>query len=252
MNQNAQQQPPVQQAEPGPDLVTSMTAAFTKALQSQQPPQQVQQPQLSEEQIDEMLKTYRPNNDLINALFGDGATPDTRMAAFQQMVSGIVENATAHARIIAEAQRRETLQAFHPHMQDLQEISTDRFWGDLYKDSEGLKQFEPFLKTMLPQFQAQPGWPQSRADRVKHFKEVSVPLIKQFQPDFDPAKGGTVTSSTPGQGQSTQNFSNSPPGVRAQNLPSFGGGGSQGHATQGAGTGAEPNRPAWDKSGLGF
>ena len=79
-----------QQAQPGftAEQVTQMMAAMPQA---QQQPVQQQQP-LTQEQIDEQLRVYRANEQLVEQLFGEGATVDGRVAAFQSMVDGIVQH----------------------------------------------------------------------------------------------------------------------------------------------------------------
>lgn len=223
--------PPQQQQDPNASAgqgqtvaLTDLKEAFTQALKGAQPQAPPQQQQLSPEQIKQMLRTYTPDQSLHDMLFGENLTPDQRISALNNMVQGIVSNATAHAQVLVEDYLQRYHQEVSPTFEDAKYLSQQRFYDDLYQGNDGLKQYDPMIRQLMPQFESQPDYPADRGKRSEYVRNKSIELLKQTQPTFDPTKGQAPTS-----GQSAYHNS---PATKAPSLSSFGGGGGQGGAAK--------------------
>lgn len=216
-----------QQAGQGQGIdATEIAKAFAAAMQQNQPPPQ--QPQLTPDQLDQMLRTYRPDQALHDALFGENASAESRMAALGNLVQGIVANATAHAQVLANDYISQYHQSVSPHLEDAKYLSQTRFYDDLYKDAPGLKQYEPLVKEYLPKFQNDKDFPQERDKRVSFVKDKFTGLMKQVDPNFDPVK---VAQAAQGQQGSHYNSPQQPtqqPTSAAPSLPALAAGASGG------------------------
>ena len=184
MSAQAQQaQPPLASS---PMDATAIAKAFADALKQNQPAPQ--QPQLTPEQMDQMLRTYRPGADLIEAMFGEHANNETRMQALQGLVQGVVANATAHAQVLADNYISNYHNQINPHLEDARELSQERFYESMYKDAPGLKQYDPIVKEFLPKLQQDKDYPKERAARVGFVRDRVTGILKQTNPAFDPAQ----------------------------------------------------------------
>lgn len=175
----------MQQASMDPN---AMAQSIAQALAMQQQQQQG----LSPEQIDQMLRTARPNQALIDALWGDNATPESRMQALAEYTQQIVANATAHAQVIASQYLQDYNQHVSPLLEDARYLSEQRFYGDLYEGHPGLKQFDPMVKQLLPQLRQQAEFPKERDKQASWVREQFIQQLKQAQPDFDPTRPPVV------------------------------------------------------------
>lgn len=169
--------------QPGIDpnaLAEAMAQAFARnAPQPQQAP-------MSQEQIDQMLRTYRPNSDLLEQMFGENAGNESRLAALQSMIQGIVSNATAHAQVLAENYLQQYHQSINPHLEDARQLSQERFYSSLYEGAPGLKQYDPMVKQFMPQLQQDPQYPRERDKQIEFVRDKFTGLMKQANPQFEP------------------------------------------------------------------
>jgi hypothetical protein len=223
--QQAQPQP----AQPGVDP-TAIAQAFAQALRDNQPPPQ--QPQLTPEQMDQMLRTFRVGPDLVDALFGDNASPESRMAALSHLVSGVVANATAHAQVLADNYINNYHQQINPHLEDARELSQERFYTQLYEGAPGLKQYDPIVKEFLPKLQADPGYPKERAQRTQFVRDKVTGILKQTNPQFDPTVGASNNPSRGAFAPTNQSQPSATPSLPA--LGSGASGGTSGGQSSGA------------------
>ncbi len=209
---------------------TALANAFKEAFaQNNLQPVQQQAPP-TQEQLDQMLRTYRPDASLYASLFGDAASEETRMQALSSMIQGIVANATAHAQVLAE----DYLQRYHgqisPHLEDASYMANTRFNDDLYTKAPALKQYEPLLKDYLPRFQQDKDYPRDRASRAQFVVDKFSAIMKGVDPAFDPTKvaqsqAAPATQSFGGQpSANTQTPSSSNPSLPALGAGASGGG----------------------------
>lgn len=196
LGQQTQQEPPQGQQVP----VDAMAEAFAKALAKNAPRQQVQQqqPQLSQEEMDQHFRTFRPSEALVEALFGEGATPQTRMAALSHITQGIVANATAHANILAQHHIQQYGSQLTPDLQELRHIADGRFFEELYDGAPGLKSDEPILREMMPTFKSAQDFPkEDRRAQPAYIRDKFIALRKQSDPNYDPTGGQQPGQQTP-------------------------------------------------------
>lgn len=185
-----QQQVEQQAAQPQVP-VDQMAEAFAKALAKNQPRQQGQPPaQLSQEEMDQHFRTYRPGQGLLDALFGETATNDTRLAALNHLIQGVVANATAHANILAQHHIQQYGTQLNPDLQELRHIADGRFFEELYDGAPGLKNDEPILREMMPTFKSAEDFPKdNRREQPKYIRDKFIALRKQSDPNYDPTGG---------------------------------------------------------------
>lgn len=236
-------QPPQQQAPaPGANqglTATELAAAVAQAVAQNIPQQPQMQQQLSPEQIAELRGTYTPNEQLLGLLFGEQANPQTRLQALQELVEGIRYNALREAQIMHQHGLQQLYQHIQEPLEDARYLGQQRFMQDLYQGHDGLKQYEPFVKEMLPQFEKHEQYPQDRAARAEFVRKQMVDIIKKHNPQFDPTKGqpqqqplphthafGQMQHVPSGGYQPTPAPQHSPSNTQPASLPSLGGGGS--------------------------
>lgn len=212
---------------------TAMAEAFAAALQRNAPQPAPQQ--MSPEQIDQMLRTYRPGQDLIEQLFGDTATAESRMQALQGLVQGVVANATAHAQVLADNYIQQYHASVSPHLDDARELSQERFYQSLYEGAPGLKQYDPVVKQFLPQLQQDPQYPKDRGQRAAWVRDKVSGVLKQSNPQFDPAVAPSASAGQQSFGTSSSRPSQ--PQGQTPSLPALAAGASGGSTSSPQGSG---------------
>jgi len=238
---------PNQQQAPVAISPQDLAAAMAQALQQANPPQQQAAPQMSPEQMAQLQKLYSPEQQLHDALFGEGATPEMRMQALASFVDGLRQNWRAEAGLIADHTGQTLYGAINPYLEDAREIAQSRFFDNIYKDHPGLQSYDPFVKQYMSVIEQDPAFPKERDKRAEFARERVVQQIKQFSPQFDPRVAPVQQSSQqqqrPNGGQSIQ---------PSQSLPSFGSGGGSGSAAKAPQAASGTPSFAGDKLGLGF
>lgn len=157
-----------------------------------------QQPQYTPEQMDELLGVYTANEDLVARMFGETATPETQMAALQELINRTSQHAIKTAGYTQQFATRDMEAKFQPALQAARRQTQDTFTNNVEKAYPGFEgkrdvvnqviaqmQSEGWVPTGPPNFMAQEAG-QEVAARVTH-------LIRMVDPTFDP----TVTKSTP-------------------------------------------------------
>jgi len=225
-----------------------LAAAMAQALQQAQPQQQQQVPQMTPEQMAQLQKLYSPELQLHDALFGNGATPETRMQALASFVDGLRANWRAEAGLIADHTGQTLYGAINPYLEDAREIAQQRFFESVYDGHPGLKAYDPFVKQYMSVVEKDPQFPQERGKRAEFARERLVQQIKQLSPQFDPKM-----APAPVQQQSQQpNAARPQTSQPSQSLPSFGGGGGQGPAVKAPQAVSGTPAVQGDRFGLGF
>lgn len=239
--------PQEQQAPPVAISPQDLASALAQAMQQTQSQQQPQAPQMTPEQMAQLQKLYSPEQQLHDALFGDGATPETRMQALGQFVDGLRQNWRAEAGLIADHTGQTLYGAIDPYLQDAREVAQSRFFETVYKDHPGLQAYDPFVRQYMSVVESDPQFPKERDKRAEFARERVVQQIKQLSPQFDPrvapAPQQVSHNQRPNGGQSQQ---------PSQSLPSFGSGGGQGPAAKAPQSASGTPSFAGDKLGLGF
>lgn len=202
-----------------------LTAEQWAMLQQQAAPQQQQQqPQMTQEQVDEMLKVYHPNEALVEALFGDAATPETRLNAFQEMVRGIVGHVTTVMGHSNTLMRDELSQQFSPALEMVEEQKMSDFSSALQAAYPALKGQDAVIRQVTANLKAQGYAPTDPLEAGRTVAGQVEQFIRTVNPQFSLANGAQSQ-----QGQQT----NMP--TMAGGMSAGGGGGAAGAANAGAG-----------------
>tara|TARA_R110000803_G_scaffold90465_1_gene157855 strand:- start:6183 stop:7061 length:879 start_codon:yes stop_codon:yes gene_type:complete len=209
-------------------------------MQQQQQANQPQQPQMSQEQIDEALGVYNPTEDLINQMFGDGATTETRMAAMQELVNRTAQHAIKTAGYTQQFAARDMRAEFQPALQAARRQTQDTFTGNVEKAYPGFVGKRAAVDQVIAQMQ-QEGWvPKGPQNNYAEEAGIEVAtrvtnLVRMIDPDFNPTIAGTA----PAQRQSTS--------PRQPKMVEMGGGG-QGGGGQPSSSSESNNIPAWKQA----
>jgi hypothetical protein len=192
--------------QPAPtDNMQQMIEAFKAAIPAPQVQQQAP-PQLSQEQIHQMLGYWRPDMAFAQQLFGQGAG-DAHTTALGQLLERIEDMIDKRAGVIAQGTLTDYHSTINPYLNDARDVAEQRFQEQLYSgDGAAFKPYEKLLSMAVPQFQQAQDYPAKRGDQVKYLHTKFGELIKQAGPP----------SGAP------------PPQAPAHGLPSFGGGASGG------------------------
>ncbi len=201
--QQMQQQAAQQQGGIDPNaLAEAMATAFAKAA-PQQAPQMQQQP-LTQEEIDRQLRVFRVGQDHYEQLFGDNASMESRMATLNAIVSGAVNQAITAAQLLSEGMVNDYHGRVLPYLEDARHISQERFYSGMFEQFPGLKPYDAMVKQFMPQLEQMPDFPRERDGRVKFVADKFSSILKQSQPDFDPARGPAPQQPQRGGGMQPQ------------------------------------------------
>jgi len=255
-----QQQQQQAQAQPG-ITATDLQTAFQAAIQAAQPAPP--QPAMTPERFEQLTRAYKPDVSLVDLMFGEQASNETRLQALLNLVQGVVDNTSARADLLAQARLQEYHQQLYPDIEDLRDIAQSRFFDQLYDGHPGLKQYDPLLRQMIPQFEQPPNYPQERKQRPEFIRNQAVELIKKTMPTFDPKYDPAQQQQQRGSAgyypayQTQQQVSGAtqmaPQRQSSPGLPSLNGGGqgAAAHAPAANGGNGHPLRYA-DPTGLGI
>lgn len=201
------------QQEGGASLKDELVAAFKAAIPAAPQPAQ---PQMTDDQIRQMLGYWRPDQQFIGGLFGDNAG-DQHAQLLGTMFDQIEQMIDKRASVIAQGMLGDFYGNVKPHLDDAREVAESRFRERLFSgDGEAFKPYEKLLDKLMPQMQQEADFPRSRSEQIPYLHKKFGELVSQADPQF---KGTT-------QGQRQQAAPVTP-------LPAFGGGaGGQGGAAK--------------------
>lgn len=191
-------------------------------------PQGQNEPPLTQEQIDQALRVFRPSSALLKKLRSENE--EEAIGALNEMVQGIHNQATTLAQYLME-QRFGTLAAqLNPLQAYVAEQQQERLKDEFFKEHPNLKGFDPIL-TVVRDGMVREGL--KFKDKKSAFAECArraQELLKTL-----PGAGGAAAGATGGTPEGTSNT----PSSQMSTLT----GGGQGGA--GAGGGQQAPKPAW-------
>jgi hypothetical protein len=139
--------------------------------------------QMSEEEFRKLTKHYEPSDTELEAMFGDGATKETRLQALRSMISGAVNHANAVAGLGIKSVMGQFEQQLAPLQAQQREVQKTTFERGL---TEAYPQLKPFLR-LVPQAVAAvqaAGIPiNSDAEARQHVARMTAILAKQLGVD---------------------------------------------------------------------
>lgn len=219
-------------AAPVDQNVPALTPEQWMQVQQAAAPQQQSQQQMTPEQVDEMLKVYNPNEQLVDALFGEHATAETRLAAFKEMVGGIVGHLTTVMGYSNDIMRDELTGQFSPALDMVQEQKEKAFTSLLQDAYPALKGQDAIIRQVTSQLKQQGFKPTDGLEAGRVVAGQVESLIQSVNPNFSLANGAPQQ-----QGQQT----NMP--QMAGGMASAGGGGAAGAAN--GRSGGQQKKPSW-------
>lgn len=186
-----------------PEMIASI-------VRSAIPQQQPQQRQYSEAELHKMLKRFDATEDLMAQLFAAEGTPQQKAQLFNQIIRGVVQEATTTARYGTEYMVEELLAHLDEPLSFAKDYGQERLFTKLYEGNDGLKMFDGVVRQLVGPLSQDPAFPKGLADRASWLRERIVGEIKKSMPQFDPSKALTE------QGQMQQQGNQSPAGGNQQ------------------------------------
>jgi hypothetical protein len=219
-------EPPAQpQAQPGQVALTPEQWMQIQQMQQQSQPQA--QPELTEEQLNEQLKVYQPNEGLVDQLFGDNASQETRLNAFNEMVSGIVTHLTTVMGYSNQIMAQDMQQQFSPALDMVREQKDTQFVSNLEASYPALKGQGAAVRQVMQTLRAQGYVAQSAQEAQQTVATQVEQLMRSVNPNF--SLSSQARTPNPGNG--------SMPRMAPQGA---GGGGGAGPG------GGGKDKPSWD------
>ncbi len=219
---------PAQQASPA--LTLEQWQSVQSASQQQQQ-QQEPAPAMTPEQVDEMLKVYNPNEALVENLFGDMATPETRLSAFKEMVAGITGHLTTVMGYSSDVLRQDLSGQFSPALDMVTEQKESNFSNLLQEAYPALKGQEAVIRQTVTNLRNQGYMPKDGLEAGRMVAGQVEAQLRTVNPNF------SLANQPQAQQQPQSNMPSMAGGMSA------GGGG--GPAGAGGGTSGNSKKPGW-------
>lgn len=143
----AQGTPSPAQGQPAPTQLTPEAisqlireAAQAGAQAGQQKP--TEQPQMTEEQIDQMTNRFKASPELVADLLEGG---DKSLAAMSAIVEGVVKHATTVAYLQTQLAQKQLLEQMNPVMSHFQEAQREKLRNEFFEAHQDLKGHDKLL-----------------------------------------------------------------------------------------------------------
>ncbi len=199
-----------QGAAPAPAIdPNALAQALVKAgAFPQQAQQQVQQPP-SQEELDAKFHRFKLTPAHYQALFGEQATEQGRMAALNEWHTGAQREAMAQAFYLSQHLLQEQMKQIQPYLDAAHELQDRALYQDFYEMNPTLKPYDQLVRNAVTELASSQGTlPSNRKDMFGVLAGRAEQLVKAVNPAFSL------------QAQATQQQAGTPrPGV-----PDFGAG----------------------------
>jgi hypothetical protein len=177
---------------------------------------QPQQQQYTPEQIDQMLRRMRVNEQHVNGLFGENLSVQQRQQTLQQIIDGAVTEALTRAQLLHQGEFGKFRSEYDQQQALVQELyrehSMNRFLGD-YPE---LKDYRQFVDDSIAEVS---GLPEQPKDIKEFFQRVAASAegrVKALKQDFALAPRGQAP-----QGQAPQGPGQPQPGGPTVTPPAY-------------------------------
>lgn len=172
------------------EMVTGIVGGLQKDGEGGEPP-------LTQEQIDEQFKVFRPDESVL-ASMGIEATPE-RVAAVNDFVTRTVRQAVALAEFQTTVQLRRLATAIAPMYTFFENQKLLQMREVFFSKHKNLKPFEPLLLEIKDRFIRENREFENEDAAFKAVADEAIAKLKQMgiNPDAVPAKGGGQSGSTP-------------------------------------------------------
>jgi hypothetical protein len=171
----------------------AIAEAVTRGMQQAQ---QSQQSQLSEEEIQQRMNVWNPDEQLANslreALTAEEFDPNNVTAAMSQIRDGLVKQLTTYVQYYGQYLQNQMNQQYQPMMEQYQQQQMQQRQESFYKKYPGLKQFNEVMPAIAQAVKASGQTFNSDAEQEKALVDAAVNFIRKTNPNFsaEQAKGG--------------------------------------------------------------
>ncbi len=166
--------------------------------QQQQQPQQAEQPQLSQEQIDEMLHTVRVDPELAESIFGTDVS-DNQIKALQGFADAIIKNSTTVGNYALQQVYNQLNTQISPALDMARESRDNEFYSSVTEMYPALKGHEQTMKQVLAQLRNSGYTAKSGAEAAQIVAGQTESLIRSVNPQFN-LQSGTQNNKNGQQG----------------------------------------------------
>lgn len=187
MSEQTTQNPPAMSAD---DIANALKKAGIG-------PQQPQQPAMSQADIDKMFNRFNPGSELLERLFGHGATNESRLAALSDFARGVVKEAVTVSGHTTQHHLSQVRQEYQPALSEVSEIKKERMFEQFYKANPNLKNHDKIVKTVLRGLVDSDAEFKTPEELYKVLAETTASTIKEIDPKFT-LEAQTSPASNPG------------------------------------------------------
>ncbi len=174
---------------------------FAETLGRHIPQQSQPAPQMSEAEFNKQMKRWDPNNEVVEAMFGANATPESRMAAMQQMVNGmythqntVVGTYLQHALSQMEAKLRAE---YEPVKQTLATQQAEKFKSGFLSKHKWAAPMNRLFEPAVQSLQSRGVRPRDEAHAHELIAAEIESFAKQANPQFVRPVAGNQRNSLP-------------------------------------------------------
>jgi len=164
-----------------------------KALNQGRQGQALQQPAMTPEAIDEALGVFNVSPELVEAMWGENATPEGRMAALQEIVNRTAQNAIKTSGHTMRFANDDIRNEFNPALQNAKSNTEKEFTGLIEQAYPGFKDKGVLIQNVMTQMRGegyQTSGPEAQAAEEAAFEVVrrATLLAQTMDSSFDPSK----------------------------------------------------------------
>ena len=185
-----------------------------------------QKREVSDEEFAKITKRYDPSNELVEALFGDGATPESRLAALKQLVGGISTHALTASGMLIKSEADGLRSQLTPLQEAQRDTARREFESTVTRSYPEIKPYRNLIGQAVSALKAANAQPRNDREAHSMIAQYIAHQVKRVNPSFQ------LTSS---QRRAAQ-------GGNGRSMPSQAGmaGGGSGGGSTGGGKGAQP------------
>jgi hypothetical protein len=155
----------------------------------QQPPQQ----QMTQEQLNQLLRRALIGEQHVQGLFGDNVSPQMRQQTLQQIVDAAVTEALTRAKLLHDGEFGKFRSEFDQNAGLLQELYREHSLGKFFGDYPQLKDYRQMVEDAVSEVS---GLPEPAKDMKEFFSKVAQSAesrVRSLKPDFAlPPQGGAA------------------------------------------------------------
>ncbi len=202
--------------------------------------------QLSQEQINQMLKRMLVQETHVQGLFGENLSNQQRQQALQQLIDGAVQEAVTRATLMHQQEFGKFRGEFDGAQGLLQELYREHSMGRFLNDYPELKDYRKLIDDAVNEVSGLPEVPKSMEEFFQRVAQATEGRVKALRPEFalpprgagaapqqGQPQGGAPAPGAPSPTAGTGAGSPQPPTYTGPSGPSAGGAGAAGKTSPG-------------------